>query len=175
MLDYLTSHIWFTVSKLCHVIVEMLQKLEQASEAAVKLSEVDASNESHSISYAADTDEHGVQQEHGLDVSMVTSTSRDDDDTGHNDAASCSDVMDDRRSPSIDGISPSSAQCDLEANVNSEMPCHSTVCNEISCSDQQASKDIDQCTVVKSEPAHSSPCTASADDVDALKAPGISL
>ena len=122
MLDYLTSHIWFTVSKLCHVIVEMLQKLEQASEAAVKLSEVDASNESHSISDAADTDEHGVQQEHVLDVSMVTSTSRDDDDTGHNDAAACSDVMDDRRSPSIDGISPSSAQCDSVSYTHLTLP-----------------------------------------------------
>lgn len=170
---------WFALLRVklfCRVIVEMLQKLKQASEAADEtLNEVPVCNDSNSIDDAGNANEPDdggkIRNGHEVHINTVNSASRDDD--GDNVDAS-TDIVAEGCLSSINGMSLTLGQHDSEADQDSELSHHSDVSKETpETNDQRACTEVDQNASAKSDSGRSSPCTASADDASADTTLGI--
>jgi len=174
---------WFTplrVKLFCCVIVEMLQKLKQASEAADEnLNEVPVCNDSNSIDDADNVNESDdggkLQDGHEVHIDMVKLASRDDGDDDDDDVDASTDIVAERCLSSVDGVSLTLGQHDSETDQDSELSHHSNVNKETpESNDQQACTEIDQnARLANSDSGCSSPCTVSADDASAGTTPGI--
>jgi len=149
----------------CYVIVELLQSLE--SKACEKLSELPKSSESYgsSATDAAETvDGDKMQDGHLPPSNMMISTSGSDDNNAIGDVG-----------VSIDVDTPVLCRDDLEADPGSKPLQRSTSVTESVFSDILDAAQMDQCENSKSDSGCSSPCSASADDIDTEKTPGILL
>ena len=145
------------------VIVEMLQQLNQASEATdEKLSEVPVCNDSNSTDDAHDANEPDdageMQVGSEVHIDTVKSAGKDDDDgdvcDGDNVDASA-DFVGERCLSRIDSMSATLGQRDSEANQDHELSHDPAECEETESSDQQAGTEMDQNTSVKSDSAQS--------------------